>query len=70
MLGIDRVNVQFAETGGEIPMLNRRQRLIAKKQHMMFRQCRDDRLAREFIERIGQPNSLGHGADAGSQARK
>jgi hypothetical protein len=65
MLGIDGVYVQFAETRGEISMLNRRQRLIAKKQHMMFRQCRDDRLAAGFIERIGQSNPLGHGADAG-----
>jgi hypothetical protein len=37
---------------------------------MMFGQRRTNSVEICIIERIGQPNSLGHGADAGGQPGK
>jgi hypothetical protein len=62
--------MQLAEVCGEIAMLKRSQSMVAKEQHMMFRQRRIDRFEIRIVERIRQPNSLGRGADAGGQPGK
>ena len=66
IVGIERVDMQRAEAGGEVTLLARRQRLILEEQHAMAIEQRTDRRHLGVAETGRQVDPADGGADRGT----